>query len=74
MKLTKLGKVIFTIILMIAIVFTHKLTGILGTLAQESDLYLSLDIVAIVVMITIKWVGILIMFLEILAIGKIYEK
>lgn len=63
MKLTKLGKVIFTIILMIAIVFTHKLTGILGTLAQESDLYLSLDIVAIVVM-----------FLEILAIGKIYEK
>ena len=63
MKLTKLGKVIFTIILMIAIVFTHKLTGILGTLAQESDLYLSLDIVTIVVM-----------FLEILAIGKIYEK
>lgn len=63
MKLTKLGKVVFTIILMIAIVFTHKLTGILGTLAQENDLYLSLDIVAIVVM-----------FLEILAIGKIYEK
>ena len=63
MKLTKLGKVVFTIIWMIAIVFTHKLTGILGTLAQESDLYLSLDIVAIVVM-----------FLEILAIGKIYEK
>ena len=63
MKLTKLGKVIFTIILMIAIVFTHKLTGILGAVAQESDLYLSLDIVAIVVM-----------FLEILAIGKIYEK
>jgi hypothetical protein len=63
MKLTKLGKVIFTIILMIAIVFTHKLTGILGTLAQESDLYLSLDIITIVVM-----------FLEILAIGKIYEK
>ena len=63
MKLTKLGKVVFTIILMIAIVFTHKLTGILGTLAQENDLYLSLDIVTIVVM-----------FLEILAIGKIYEK
>lgn len=63
MKLTKLGKVVFTIILMIAIVFTHKLTGILGTLAQESDLYLSLDVVTIVIM-----------FLEILAIGKIYEK
>ena len=63
MKLTKLGKVVFTIILMIAIVFTHKLTGVLGILAQESDLYLLLDIVAIVVM-----------FLEILAIGKIYEK
>lgn len=63
MKLTKLGKLVFTIILVIALVFTYNMTGVLGTLAQESDLYLSLDIVAIVVM-----------FLEILAIGKIYEK
>lgn len=63
MKLTKLGKLVFTIILVVAIIFTYKMIGVLGTLAQESDLYLSLDIVAIVVM-----------FLELLAIGKIYEK
>lgn len=63
MKLTKLGKLVFTIILIVAVVFTYNAIGILGTLAQESDLYLSLDIVAIVVM-----------FLEIFAIGKIYEK
>ena len=63
MKLTKLGKLVFTIILIITIIFTYNIIGNLGTLAQESDLYLSLDIIAIVVM-----------FLEILAIGKIYEK
>ena len=63
MKLTKLGKLVFTIILVIAVVFTYNAVGTLGTLAQENDLYLSLDIVAIAVM-----------FLEILAIGKIYEK
>ena len=63
MKLTKLGKVVFTIILVVAIIFTYNIIGKFGTLAQESDLYLSLDIVAIVVM-----------FLEIFAIGKIYEK
>ena len=63
MKLTKLGKLVFTIILIVAVVFTYNAIGILGKLAQESDLYLSLDIVAIVVM-----------FLEIFAIGKIYEK
>lgn len=63
MKLTKLGKLVFTIILIVAVVFTYNAIGTLGTLAQENDLYLSLDVAAIVIM-----------FLEILAIGKIYEK
>lgn len=63
MKLTKLGKLVFTIILVVAIIFTYNIIGKLGTLAQTSDFYLGIDIVAIVFM-----------FLEILAIGKIYEK
>ena len=63
MKLTKLGKLVFTIILVVAIIFTYKLIGVLGTLAQTSNLYLGFDIIAIIFM-----------FLELLAIGKIYEK
>lgn len=63
MKLTKLGKLVFTIILVIAIIFTYKAIGMLGILAQTSNLYLGIDIIAIIFM-----------FLELLAIGKIYEK
>ena len=63
MKLTKLGKLVFTILLVITIIFTYNIIGNLGTLAQENNFYLSLDIIAIVVM-----------FLQILAIGKIYQK
>lgn len=63
MKLTKLGKLVFTIILVVAIIFTYKMIGVLGILAQTNNLYLGIDIIAIIFM-----------FLEILAIGKIYEK
>ena len=63
MKLTKLGKLVFTIILVIAIIFTYKAIGMLGILAQTSNLYLGFNIIAIIFM-----------FLELLAIGKIYEK
>lgn len=63
MKLTKLGKLVFTIILVVAIIFTYNIIGKLGILAQTNNFYLGIDIVAIVFM-----------FLEILAIGKIYEK
>ena len=63
MKLTKLGKLVFTIILVVTIIFTYKMIGVLGILAQTSNLYLGIDIIAIIFM-----------FLELLAIGKIYEK
>lgn len=63
MKLTKLGKLVFTIILVVAIIFTYKMIGVLGTLSQTNNLYLGFDIIAIIFM-----------FLELLAIGKIYEK
>ena len=63
MKLTKLGKLVFTTILVIAIIFTYKAIGMLGILAQTSNLYLGFNIIAIIFM-----------FLELLAIGKIYEK
>lgn len=63
MKLTKLGKLVFTIILVVAIIFTYKAIGVLGILAQTSNLYLGFNIIAIIFM-----------FLELLAIGKIYEK
>lgn len=63
MKLTKLGKLVFTIILVVAIIFTYKMIGVLGILAQTNNLYLGIDIIAVIFM-----------FLELLAIGKIYEK
>ena len=47
LKLRKWVKVVLTIILIATSMFTYKQTGILGELAQTSDLYLALDILCI---------------------------